>query len=41
VLHAHPISFFFIWSPEYLVRSVNHKAPFYVVFSTPLLYRHY
>ena len=38
VLHALPISVFFIWSPEwYLVRT--HKAPHYVVFSVSLLLR--
>ena len=40
VLHTQPISFFFIWSYECLVRSTNHKAPCYVVFSTPLLLWH-
>jgi hypothetical protein len=40
VLHALPISFSLIWSPKlYLVRSGEHKAPCYVVFSTPLLPR--
>jgi hypothetical protein len=30
-----------IWSPKlYLVRSTDHKPPWYVVFSTPLLHRH-
>ena len=38
--HALPISVFLIWSPEwYLVRSTDHKALRYVVFSTPLLSR--
>ena len=37
VLHALPNSFFLIWSPKwYLVSSTDHKAPRYVVFSTPL-----
>jgi len=37
-LHALPISFFFILSPEqYWVSSTYHWAPHYVVFSTPLL----
>ena len=32
-----PISFFLIWSHEwYLMRSTEHKAPRYVVFSVPL-----
>ena len=40
VLPALAISFFIISSPEqYLVRSTEHKAPCYVVFSTPLLPR--
>jgi hypothetical protein len=39
VLHAKPISFFSIRSIEYLVRSINHKAPHYVIFLTPLLPR--
>ena len=35
-LHVPPISFFSIWSPEqYWVRSTDHQAPHYVVFSTP------
>jgi hypothetical protein len=34
--HAPPITFFLIWSPKwYLVRSTVHKAPHYLVFSTP------
>jgi hypothetical protein len=38
VLHTPPISVFLIWSPEwYLVRSTEHEAPCYVVFSTLLL----
>jgi hypothetical protein len=38
LLHAPPISFFLIWSPKnYLVRSAAHRAPDYVVFSTPLI----
>ena len=38
VLHAPPISFFSILSPEqYLVCSTDHPAPYYVVFSTPLV----
>jgi hypothetical protein len=38
VPYSPPISFFLIWSPEqYLVRSTDHKAPCYVVFSTTLL----
>ena len=40
VLHSPPISFFSILSPDwFLVRSADHKAPNYVVFSTPLLPR--
>ena len=40
VLHAPPISVFFIWSPEwYFVRNTERKAPSYVVFSTSLLPR--
>jgi len=35
--NAMPISFFLIWWPEHLVSSTGHKAPRYVVFSTPLL----
>ena len=36
----YPISFFLIWSPVwYLVRSTEHEAHRYVVFSTPLLSR--
>jgi hypothetical protein len=36
VLHAPPTSVFFILSPKlYLVRTTEHKAPCYVVFSTP------
>jgi hypothetical protein len=36
------ISFFLIWSSEfYLVRSTEHKAPRYVVFSTPLFTKFY
>jgi len=39
-LHARPISFFSILLPEqYWVRSTDHWAPHYVVFSTPLLLR--
>jgi len=39
-LHAPPISFFWIWSPELcLVRSTDHEASQYVVFSTSLLPR--
>jgi hypothetical protein len=39
-LHVLPISVFLTWSPEwYLVRNTQHKAPCYVVFSTPLLPR--
>jgi hypothetical protein len=38
VLHAPPISVFFIWWFKwYLVRSIEHKALCYAVFSTPLL----
>jgi hypothetical protein len=38
--HAPPISFVMIWTPEEnLVSSTDHKAPRYVVFSTPLLPR--
>ena len=34
VLHDPPISLFSVWSPEqYLVRSTDHKAPHYLVFS--------
>jgi hypothetical protein len=37
VLHAPPLSFFWILSPEqYGVRSTDHSAPRYVVFSTPV-----
>jgi hypothetical protein len=37
-LHAAPISFFSILSPvQYLVRSTDHEAPRYDVFSVPLL----
>ena len=37
VLHSPPISFFLIWSSEwYVVRSTQHNAPRYEVFSTPL-----
>jgi hypothetical protein len=40
VPHAPPMSFNFIWSPElFLLRRTEHKAPRYVVFSTPLLPR--
>ena len=40
VLHAPPMSFFPIWSPEkWWVTSTDHYAPHYVVFSTPLLPR--
>ena len=36
-LHAPPISLFLALSPEsYLVRRTEHKAPLYVVFSTPV-----
>jgi hypothetical protein len=36
VPHVLPISVFLTWSPEwYLVRSTEHKAPCYAVFSTP------
>jgi hypothetical protein len=36
--HALPISVFMTWSPEWcLVRSTEHKALCYAVFSTPLL----
>jgi hypothetical protein len=39
MLHALPVSLFFIWSPElYLVRSIEHDAPRYVVFSIFLLH---
>jgi hypothetical protein len=38
VPHVLPISVFLTSSPErYLVRSTEHKAPCYAVFSTPLL----
>jgi hypothetical protein len=41
VLHAPPISVLLIWSPEWcLVMSTEHKAPCYVVFTTPILFRH-
>ena len=40
VLHALPISFFLILSPElYLVRNTGQSTPHYVVVSTPLLSR--
>ena len=39
VLHALTISFFLVWSTEYLVRSTEHEFPRYVFFSTPLLPR--
>ena len=40
VLHDLSTSVFLIWSPEwYLVRSIENKAPCYVVFSTPQLPR--
>ena len=40
VLHALPVSVFFTSSPKwYSVRSTEHKALCYVVFSTPLLPR--
>jgi hypothetical protein len=36
VLHAPPIAFFSAWSPEKCwVRSTEHSAPRYVVFSSP------
>ena len=39
LLHALPSSFVSIWSPKWhLVRRTYHKAPHYVVFSTPLLH---
>ena len=39
-IRAPPISLFLVWLPEwYLVKSTDHKAPRYVVFSTPLLPR--
>jgi hypothetical protein len=38
VPHVLPISVILTWSPEwYLVRSTEHKALCYAVFSTPLL----
>ena len=37
VPHALPILFFFISSPEYLVRNIYHNGLRYVVFSLPLL----
>ena len=38
MLHVPPISFFLIWSSkQYWVRSRNHWAPHYVVFSATLL----
>jgi hypothetical protein len=40
VPHVPPISVFMTWSPEwYLVRSTEHKARRYAVFSIPLLPR--
>jgi hypothetical protein len=40
MLHALPISFFSIWSPEqYRVSNTDHSARHYVVLSTPLLPR--
>ena len=40
VLHALPISFFSTSSPEqYWVRSTDHQAPHYVVFSIPMVLR--
>jgi hypothetical protein len=36
VPHALPTSVFLIWSPKYLARSTQHKAPHYVVFSVPV-----
>jgi hypothetical protein len=37
-LHTPPISFFqILWSAQYWVRSTDHEALHYVVFSTPLL----
>ena len=40
VLYVLPISVLLIWSPEwYLVKSIEHKGPCFVVFSTPLLPR--
>ena len=37
MLHATPISLFSIWSPEQrCVRSTDHYAPHYLVFSTPV-----
>jgi hypothetical protein len=37
MLHTLPMSVFLTWSPKwYLVRSTEHKAPHYVVFSTSL-----
>ena len=40
VPHAPPISFFFIWSPEYLLGNTELKASHYAVFSIPLFSRH-
>jgi hypothetical protein len=38
MLHAPPISFFSIWSPnQYCVRSTDHEATHYVLFFTILL----
>ena len=38
LLYVTPISVFLIWAPDwYLVKSTEHNAPLYVVFSTPLL----
>jgi hypothetical protein len=40
VLHAPPIAFFLISSPEqHWVSSRDHSVPHYLVFSTPLLPR--
>ena len=39
VLHVPPTSFFSVWSPEQYWETSDHKAPRYIVFSTPLLPR--
>ena len=40
VLHAPPFHYSRLSPEQYLVRSIGHKAPHYVVFSIPLLPRH-
>jgi hypothetical protein len=39
VLHAPPISFSILWPARYWVRSTDHSAPHYVIFSIPPLPR--